>query len=237
MFKNKEEIKKHMHNLFHNELAPHWDAENILFNWGVKALKSNEFIKARNYFETVLCINPINEKARKRMGEIEGLIDYDAELIKDIKPTLADSIIEKLNTLKTTITAPLQYEILCLGYRRSEKQENIYAADDKIVFSIFIPEEGILVVFHYDDERKIRVLYPGKEKDDIKVKHGETKHIAVEISKPIGKQYIKAILFPHGVTPLEEGAECISNIINIIQTISDIDKERWVVFDYEFEVV
>ena len=149
------------------------------------------------------------------------------------------SIIDKLNKLKTFFVNSISFNVLCIDAVRSpEDHENIHMVDDKILFSIDIPKSGTLCVFHYDFQNNIRIVFPSGEKDEASVNAGENMPFPITISKPIGKQWIQAILvFDELTLPSAEEYNNFNFANCLLDSAEKMNLDAWMESIYEFEVI
>ena len=230
-----DEINKYMSELFSKELAPQWNAEKKLLEWGNKALSDGDFLKAKSFFESVLYINKNSSKAKNKLAEVnKKLIQPKKE-----KVTKLIGLIDKLKSLKSSYDNQLQYEVFILdAVRGTEKKTNIHNVNDKIIFSIDIPREGILTVFQYDEKGNIRLIFPSSKTDDVNVTSGENKRFGIKVSKPVGKHSIKTILILKEKTKPKEGDYKIQTALSkLIEATSELENEEWMEAIYEYQVV
>lgn len=76
---------------------------------------------------------------------------------------------------------------------RQEIKKSTFKVGDPLLFSVSIPADGHLIVFHYNGIDRLALVFPSNPGQDNAVSTGEIKRIPGHVDGPAGLQFLKAI--------------------------------------------
>ncbi len=200
------------------------DIEKILLSRTQYEIEKKHNDKALMFLRILLSMYPKNNIAIEKLKWL--LVNRSLPDLSRLtfKPTLRNKI-KKLLRRKLAYKPLISYNILHHGLSRHSSVKNkLYFAGDKITCEIYIPKDGKLLLIHYDDKCNITFLFPIKESDNINVKAGEKVAIGIELSKPTGKNYLKAILLPINsrvkIRKCRYDADSVADILHLISKLT-----------------
>jgi hypothetical protein len=80
------------------------------------------------------------------------------------------------------------------GTRERQKiKRSTFKVGDPLLFSVSIPADGHLIVFHYNGTDRLALVFPSNSGQDSAVSTGEIKRIPGHVNGPAGQQFLKAI--------------------------------------------
>ena len=176
-----------------------------------------------------------------RLAQLQQINKFKKDFYKSYlsNKQMPSIILNKLLDLKSKLIDQLHYEVYSLDAVRGVSEEtDVYNVNDKIVFSIDIPRKGTLTIFHFDEEGNINLIFPSNTEDNIEVESGGNKRIGIKVSKPIGKQIVKAILmFKKIPKPKEKDYKDNTAISKLVEAASELEAQDWMEAIYEYRVI
>jgi len=165
------------------------------------------------------------------------LIRSRSEFFNDKIRTLVD----RLNEYASDVFLPIKTGLFDAQLASKRKKDSFIEGDD-LIFSIFIPIDGFLIVFQYDNERNLDLLFPRKKNDMTRIDQNREIQIGKNVTGPPGRRYVKALLiqsqiFPKGEIVFDDDEEMLKFVEKLNKIIIDSTKDKWMAGKYEYEVV
>ncbi len=120
--------------------------------------------------------------------------------------------------------------------------KNSYSIGERIIIRIETPQkDGYLVVFHYDAEYNLELIFPSESYMDNFVKADDNISIGIKATKPKGIHYLKAIWSFKPIIKVEEinyEDEDIASILDeLFHTLPTLKDFEWIESVLEMKVV
>jgi hypothetical protein len=177
--------------------------------------------------------------------EVLSIMKIEHELEDDMLDWVNQQpLIERLKNLVSSLSFPV-YSFAADGLAtRGEAagaEKNQYAIEDSIVFCVPIKSDGHLVILHYDESEKVRLIFPASSQDSIFVRGGSEKKISGRVTAPAGKQNFKVIWTSNQlIEPAKinfRNEEDMERTINeFLDVLAELNEGEWIETNYGFEV-
>jgi hypothetical protein len=200
-----------------------------------------------HYFECDDCFNDL-ELTSVTIGVIhsEGIdkiFQFSTEERITVIKEKAKSLVERIKALISDTSLPCR----CYGFetaRSHAHKENTYNINESIVINITAPQErdGYLTIIHYDKAFNLRLIFPTNSCDTTLVKSGVEKEFGINLTGPIGKQYVKVIwtaselLNPKDVR-FKNTDELILDIGRFLDALEIQEENNWMEEVLKYEVI
>jgi hypothetical protein len=177
--------------------------------------------------------------------EVLSIMKIEQELEEDMLDWVnKQPLIQRLKKLVSSLSFPVYSftaDSLVTRGEASGKEKNQYAIEESIVFCVPITSDGYLVILHYDESEKVRLIFPASSQDSIFVRGGSEKKISGRVTAPAGKQNFKVIWTSKElIKPAKinfRNREDIERTINeFLDTLAELKEGEWIETDYGFEV-
>ncbi|MBF0121095.1 MAG: DUF4384 domain-containing protein [Desulfobacterales bacterium] len=115
-----------------------------------------------------------------------------------------------------------------------------YFIGEQCVFEIEAPNDGHIVVFHHDTNKKVKIIFPQKTYDNSFIAKEKKLEIHHTIQEPEGKHFFKAfwtsqqLIKPENIDFNNE--DKITSIIEYLKSVLKLDAKECLELIFEFEV-
>ena len=129
--------------------------------------------------------------------EVLSIMKIEQELEEDMLNWVNKTpLIQRLKNLVSSLSLQVYSftaDSLVTRVETAEKEKKQYAIVELMVFCVPVTSDGYLVILHYDEDGKVKMVFPTGPQDDTFVNGGSEKKISGRIAGPSGKQFFKVI--------------------------------------------
>lgn len=185
------------------------------------------------------------DRSKRAGGEISDMAEKELKK-QSVSVLFKEKIKSSIEVLKKLRS---ETSISCTLYnfdkvKGSGTEINEYMIGDPIMLVITTPKGrvGYLIVYHYDEEDNLTMIFPKSNTDENFISVGEQKIIEIQANPPKGKHYLKTLLIKRQIIKPEEiNFSDISNVTSAIESsiknISRSKKKEWIESVTEFIVI
>jgi hypothetical protein len=133
-------------------------------------------------------------------------------------------------------------ESLVTRAETAEEEKRQYAIGESMVFCVPVPSDGYLVILHYDEGEKVKMVFPTGPQDNTFVGAGSEKKISGRITGPSGKQVFKVIWTSRKLVDpkkinFHEDDEIENALSNFLDALDELSDGEWFETVYGIEVI
>jgi hypothetical protein len=177
--------------------------------------------------------------------EVLSIMKIEQELEEDMLDWVnKQPLIQRLKNLVSSLSLPVygfMADSLVTRAETAEKEKRQYAIGESMVFCVPVTSDGYLVILHYDEDEKVKMVFPTGPQDDTFVSGGSEKKISGRITEPSGKQFFKVIWTSRKLVDPEKinfhDDEDVENAIsNFLEALDELGDGEWIETAYGIEV-
>lgn len=177
--------------------------------------------------------------------EVLSIMKIEQELEEDMLDWAnKQPLIQRLKNLVSSLSLPVYgftADSLVTRVDTAEKEKRPYAIGESMVFCVPVTSDGYLVILHYDEGEKVKMVFPTGPQDDTFVSGGSEKKISGRITGPSGKQFFKVIWTSRKLVDPEKinfpDDEDVENAIsNFLEALDELGDGEWIETAYGIEV-
>jgi hypothetical protein len=177
--------------------------------------------------------------------EVLSIMKIEQELEEDMLDWANQRpLIQRLKNLVSSLSLPVYgftADSLVTRAETAEEEKRQYAIGESMVFCVPVTSDGYLVILHYDESEKVRLIFPASSQDSIFVRGGSEKKISGRVTAPAGKQNFKVIwtskeLIKPAKINFRDQEDVERTINEFLDALAELNEGEWIETDHGFEV-
>lgn len=178
--------------------------------------------------------------------EVLSIMKIEQELEKDLLSWAnKNPLIQRLKNLVSSLSLHVYSftaDNLVTRVETTEREKNQYKIGELMVFCVPVISDGYLVILHYDEDEKVKMVFPTGPQDDSFVTAGSEKKISGRITGPSGKQFFKVIWTSRKLVDSEEinfhdDEDIEHSTSKFLDALDELGDGEWLETAYCIEVI